>query len=38
VPPHRAGETSHYETRIVDMLLENIDRVAAGAALLNEVV
>ena len=38
VTPHSAGETSHYESRIVDMLLENIARVAAGAALLNEVV
>ena len=38
VTPHSAGETSRYETRVVDMLLENIARAAAGTALLNEIV
>lgn len=37
VTPHSAGETSRYETRVVDMLLENIARAAAGTALLNEI-
>ena len=38
VTPHSAGETSRYETRVIDMLLENIARAAAGTALLNEIV
>lgn len=38
VTPHSAGETSRYETRVVDMLLENIARAAAGTALLNEIL
>jgi phosphoglycerate dehydrogenase-like enzyme len=38
VTPHSAGETSRYETRVVDMLLENIARAAAGTALLNEII
>ncbi|TMJ38501.1 MAG: D-2-hydroxyacid dehydrogenase [Alphaproteobacteria bacterium] len=37
VTPHSAGETRRYETRIVDLLLENIARFKAGSALLNEV-
>ncbi|QND66505.1 D-2-hydroxyacid dehydrogenase [Mesorhizobium loti] len=38
VTPHSAGETSRYETRVIDMLLDNIARAAAGTALLNEIV
>jgi D-2-hydroxyacid dehydrogenase (NADP+) len=38
VTPHSAGETRRYETRIVDLLLENIARLEAGSPLLNEVV
>ena len=38
VTPHSAGETRRYETRIVDLLLENIQRLEAGSPLLNEVV
>lgn len=38
VTPHSAGETRRYETRIVDLLLENIARFKAGSALLNEIV
>jgi D-2-hydroxyacid dehydrogenase (NADP+) len=36
--PHSAGETRRYETRIIDLLLENIRRLEAGSPLLNEVV
>jgi D-2-hydroxyacid dehydrogenase (NADP+) len=38
VTPHSAGETRRYESRIVDLLLENIRRLEAGSALLNEIV
>jgi D-2-hydroxyacid dehydrogenase (NADP+) len=38
VTPHSAGETRRYETRIVDLLLENIGRLEADSPLLNEVV
>lgn len=38
VTPHSAGETRRYETRVVDLLLENIARMSAGVPLLNEIV
>ncbi|QJP17264.1 D-2-hydroxyacid dehydrogenase [Starkeya sp. ORNL1] len=38
VTPHSAGETRRYETRVVDLLLENIARMSAVARLLNEIV
>ncbi len=38
VTPHSAGETRRYETRVVDLLLENIARLKAGSSLLNEIV
>jgi len=38
VTPHSAGETRRYETRIIDLLLENIARFEAGSALMNEIV
>ncbi|WP_119391007.1 D-2-hydroxyacid dehydrogenase [Taklimakanibacter lacteus] len=38
VTPHSAGETRRYESRIVDLLLENIGRLQAGSALRNEIV
>lgn len=39
VTAHTAGETRHYERNIVDMLLENLNRLARGDdALLNRIV
>jgi D-2-hydroxyacid dehydrogenase (NADP+) len=37
VTPHSAGETRRYETRIIDLLIDNIARFKAGSTLLNEV-
>jgi phosphoglycerate dehydrogenase-like enzyme len=36
--PHTAGETRRYEDGVIDLLLENLDRLARGEALVNEVV
>ena len=39
VTPHAAGETRRYESNVVDVLLENLDRLSAGEAeLMNQVV
>jgi phosphoglycerate dehydrogenase-like enzyme len=36
--PHVAGETQSYEDGVIDLLLENLERLRRGEALLNEVV
>lgn len=39
VTPHTAGETQKYEDNVIDILLENLDRLAAGKQeLYNQVV
>jgi phosphoglycerate dehydrogenase-like enzyme len=38
ITPHTAGETRAYEDGVIDILLENLERLRRGAALLNEVV
>jgi phosphoglycerate dehydrogenase-like enzyme len=36
--PHTAGETRRYEENVVDLLMENLDRLRRGAALRNQVL
>jgi D-2-hydroxyacid dehydrogenase (NADP+) len=39
VTPHSAGETQRYEANIIDLLLENLDRLSRGEmALRNQIV
>jgi phosphoglycerate dehydrogenase-like enzyme len=38
VTPHTAGETRAYEDNVIDILLENLDRLWRGEPLRNEVV
>jgi phosphoglycerate dehydrogenase-like enzyme len=38
ITPHTAGETRAYEDNVIDILLENLDRLRRGAPLRNEVV
>jgi phosphoglycerate dehydrogenase-like enzyme len=39
VTPHSAGETRRYEDRVIDFLLQNVDRLSRGeAALVNQIV
>jgi phosphoglycerate dehydrogenase-like enzyme len=38
ITPHCAGETRAYEDGVIDILLENLDRLWRGEALRNEVV
>jgi phosphoglycerate dehydrogenase-like enzyme len=39
ITPHTAGETQRYEDAVIDILLENLDRLWRGeTALLNQVV
>jgi phosphoglycerate dehydrogenase-like enzyme len=39
VTPHSAGETVRYEDRVIDLLIENADRLARGETkLVNEIV
>lgn len=39
VTPHSAGETVRYEDRVIDLLIENVDRLARGeTTLANEIV
>ena len=39
VTPHSAGETRRYEDRVIDFLIENIDRLSRGeTSLVNGVV
>ena len=38
VTPHAAGETQKYEDGVIDILMENLDRLWRGQALVNQVV
>jgi D-2-hydroxyacid dehydrogenase (NADP+) len=39
VTPHSAGETKRYEDRVIDLLIENIDRLGRGeTTLVNGIV
>ena len=39
ITPHTAGETRLYEENVIDILLENIDRLCSGeGTLVNQVV
>jgi len=39
ITPHTAGETQRYEDAVIDILLENLERLWRGeAALLNQIV
>ncbi|MFN3854564.1 MAG: D-2-hydroxyacid dehydrogenase [Phreatobacter sp.] len=38
ITPHTGGETADYERRVVDLLLDNLGRLARGEPLLNPVV
>ena len=39
ITPHTAGETRRYEDNVLDLLLENLERLWAGEAVLrNEVL
>jgi phosphoglycerate dehydrogenase-like enzyme len=38
ITPHTGGETADYERRVVDLLLDNLGRLARGEQLLNPVV
>jgi D-2-hydroxyacid dehydrogenase (NADP+) len=38
VTPHSAGETSQYEGRVIDLLVENLARLRRGEELVNPVV
>lgn len=38
ITPHTAGETQAYEDGVIDILLENLERLRRGETLLNEVV
>lgn len=38
VTPHTGGETADYERRVVDLLVDNLGRLARGEELLNPVV
>lgn len=38
VTPHRAGETQGYEAAVVDLLLENLERLSQGRELRNRIV
>ena len=39
ITPHTAGETQAYEDRVIDLLLENLDRLWRGeATLVNQVI
>ena len=39
ITPHSAGETVRYEDRVIDLLIENADRLARGETkLVNEIV
>ena len=34
ITPHTAGETRHYEDNVIDLLLENLERLWRGEAVL----
>jgi phosphoglycerate dehydrogenase-like enzyme len=38
ITPHTAGETRAYEDGVIDILLENLEQLARGEALVNEIV
>ena len=38
VTPHTAGETRRYEDNVIDLLMENLERVGRGEALKNQFV
>jgi phosphoglycerate dehydrogenase-like enzyme len=38
ITPHTAGETQSYEDGVIDILLENLDRLWRGEALVNQIV
>jgi len=38
ITPHTGGETAAYEKRVIDLLIENLGRMAGGEALVNQVV
>lgn len=38
VTPHSAGETRLYESNVIDILVDNLDRLARGESLRNQVV
>jgi len=38
ITPHTAGETRAYEDNVIDILVDNLDRLWRGAPLRNEVV
>ena len=39
ITPHTAGETPRYEDGVIDLLMENLDRLWRGeAALKNQIV
>jgi D-2-hydroxyacid dehydrogenase (NADP+) len=38
VTSHTAGETRRYETNVVDLLMENLERLYRGESLKNGIV
>lgn len=39
ITPHSAGETGNYEVRVIDILIENLNRLAAGETeLVNQII
>ena len=38
VTPHTGGETRKYEDNVLDILLDNLQRLRSGGALVNQVV
>ena len=38
ITPHSAGETSHYEERLVKIIIENARRWESGEPFINQVV
>jgi D-2-hydroxyacid dehydrogenase (NADP+) len=38
ITPHTAGETRRYEDNVIDLLLENLERLSRGETLKNQVV
>jgi D-2-hydroxyacid dehydrogenase (NADP+) len=37
ITPHTAGETRRYEDNVIDLLLENLERLSRGEALKNQI-
>ena len=39
ITPHTGGETRRYEDAVIDLLLENLDRIGRGeTTLMNQIV